>query len=145
LGDFGTAEIDGRKIFYVSGAWSIDRAYRIEGVSWWPDEELSVVELNNAIDLYTQEKPEIMITHDGPSPATTWILNRFMLTSENGYREQSPAPTRTGHALSAMFEIHQPKIWIFGHWHYSWIKKIKGTVFVCLNELEMQRLDDIIF
>ena len=28
-------------IMYIGGAWSIDREYRTEGVSWWRDEELS--------------------------------------------------------------------------------------------------------
>jgi predicted phosphodiesterase len=145
MGDYGVVEIEGHKIFYLGGAWSIDRHLRIEGVSWWPDEELSIPELNNAFDLYLETKPEIMITHDGPSHATTWILNRFVLNSQSAYREQSPIPTRTGQALSAMFEAYQPKLWAFGHWHASWIKKIKGTVFMCLNELEFQRFDDINF
>lgn len=145
LGDYGAIEIDGHRIFYVSGAWSIDRAYRTEGVSWWPEEELTIAELNQAFEQYLEYKPDVMITHDGPSHATTWILNRFSLAGTTPYREQSPHPTRTGQALSAMFEAYQPKLWVFGHWHTTWIKKIKGTVFVCLNELEFQRVDDINF
>lgn len=143
LGDYGVTEIDGHKIFFLGGAWSIDRPYRVEGVSWWPEEELMIVELNDALDLYIAEKPDIVVTHDGPQHATTWILNRFLLTSTNAGRMESPQVTRTGQALYAMFEEHQPKLWVFGHWHCSWIKKIKGTVFMCVNELEMQRFDDL--
>lgn len=145
LGDYGTAEIDGHRVFFLSGAWSIDRAMRIEGVSWWPEEELTIKELGEAFDLYLEYKPDVVITHDGPSHATTWILNRYMLSNNGVYLEQSPYPTRTGQALSAMFEAHQPKLWVFGHWHVSWIKKIKGTVFMCVNELEFQRFEDINF
>jgi predicted phosphodiesterase len=145
LGDFGATEIDGHSIFYVSGAWSIDRKDRTEGVSWWPDEELTIAELNTALDQYIATKPEIMITHDGPQQATTYILNRFMLSNNIAYSERTPTTTRTGQALYAMFEAYQPKLWVFGHWHYSWIKRINGTVFMCLNELEMQRFEDINF
>lgn len=145
LGDFGAIEIDGHKVFYVGGAWSIDRPMRIEGVSWWPEEELSIAELNQALELYIETKPDIMITHDGPQHATTYILNRFALASQNSYRFETPVATRTGQALYAMFEAHQPKLWVFGHWHYSWIKRINGTVFLCLNELESQRVEDINF
>ena len=145
LGDFGSKEIDGHRTFFVSGAYSIDRAYRTEGISWWPEEELSIMELNTALEQYVEYKPEIMITHDGPSHATTWLLNRYILANNVPYVEQSPIPTRTGQALTAMFEQYQPKLWIFGHWHTSWIKKINGTVFVCLNELEFQRFEDINF
>jgi predicted phosphodiesterase len=143
LGDYGVKEIEGKKVFWLSGAWSIDRAFRIEGVSWWPAEELTIAELNNAMDLYLEYKPDVVVSHDGPSQATIYLLNRFVLNSDTAYREQSPIPTRTGQALTAMFEAYQPKLHFFGHWHTSWIKKIKGTVFVCLNELEFQRLDEI--
>jgi predicted phosphodiesterase len=142
LGDYGITSIDGHKIFYLGGAWSIDRAYRKEGVTWWPDEELSIAELNDALELFIKEKPEIVITHDGPNQITHYLLNRFLINiGEN--REQSVIPTRTGQALSAMFDNHQPKLWLFGHWHTSWTKKIKDTQFICINELDYVRIEDI--
>ena len=36
LGDFG----EYKGMFFVSGASSIDRAFRTEGLDWWDDEEL---------------------------------------------------------------------------------------------------------
>jgi hypothetical protein len=130
LGDFGVKEIDGIRFFFVSGAWSIDKALRIEGRSWWPDEELSVQELELAVDAYKAEKPDIVITHDCPSPAAAEILKEYSLTGD-----PNVIPTRTGQALSAMFEVHQPKFWIFGHYHCDKVINIGQTEFVCLNEL----------
>src|SRR6266404_2664369 len=62
LGDYGYLEEDG--IFWVAGAFSIDRAYRIEGVSWWADEELSYAELGKATDLYREVKPRFVLSHE---------------------------------------------------------------------------------
>src|ERR1700693_5291578 len=47
LGDWGYDPET--KIFWLAGAFSIDRAWRTEGVSWWADEELSNLELQKAI------------------------------------------------------------------------------------------------
>jgi predicted phosphodiesterase len=144
MGDYGTKDIDGKKVFWLSGAFSIDRDMRIEGKSWWSDEELTIAELNKAMDLYLESKPEIMITHDGPYPATHYILNRFALQSQAWYKESSVEPTRTGQALSAMFEAYKPKLWIFGHWHVDYDKVINGTRFICLPELASMRVEDLI-
>jgi predicted phosphodiesterase len=144
LGDYGTKEIDGYKVFFVSGGWSIDRQFRKEGVSWWPDEELSIAELNIAMEEYLDVKPDVMLSHDGPTPATHYILNRYALQNNNYYSESSVTPTRTGQALSAMFREYQPKMWIFGHWHCNFDKIINGTRFICIPELESIRVEDIL-
>jgi hypothetical protein len=34
-----------------------------------------------------------------------------------------------------MFEAHQPKLWIHGHWHVSRNAEYNGTRFICLEEL----------
>jgi hypothetical protein len=43
----------------------------------------------------------------------------------------------TGNLLDAIFEVHQPENWYFGHHHSSEIKKIGNVVFQCLDELEL--------
>jgi predicted phosphodiesterase len=140
LGNYGSREIDGHRTFFMGGAWSIDQAWRTEGQTWWRDEELSMPELYAAHDEYVDYKPEIMISHDGPSQATTYLLNELLIASGSS-QVQSPISTRTGQALSAMFDSYQPKIWIFGHWHLNWRKEINGTLFICLNELQTLDLE----
>jgi len=129
IGDFGIHEgsfIDGRydKLFYISGSWSIDQAWRTPGISWWPEEELSYDELDQAVNLYLKEKPEIVCSHECPEE----ISQIFYPGTAH--------PTRTGQALSSMFQHHQPSYWFFGHHHKSWRKNVMGCQFVCLNELE---------
>jgi Icc-related predicted phosphoesterase len=126
--------VEGNMMF-VGGAWSIDRPWRTEGVDWWPDEELSIVELTAMIDTFVETKPEIMVTHDCPHSVADLILLR------NGGGHKPNYPTRTGQALEMMFAQHQPKIWIFGHWHINFDYIHNGTRFICLGELSHIDLD----
>lgn len=133
LGDYGCKTIDGIRIFYLSGAWSSDQWHRTEGVNWWRDEELSVAELQAAVDLYARVKPEIVLTHDGPEEAV-----RSLLAAHSAHKENNR--TATGGALNAMLDAHRPGKWIFGHWHTRFRKKIGGTEFRCLPELTWCRI-----
>ncbi len=107
----------------VRGAYSIDKAQRTENVNWWANEELSYAEMQRAIDSYIFNKPKIMITHDCPHEARQKLF---------GINEKSI----TTNGLQAMFENHQPELWVFGHHHCSKNEVINGTRFICLAELE---------
>lgn len=48
----------------------------------------------------------------------------------------------TVQAFDNMFEMHKPKLWIFGHWHHTLYKKISDTMFVCLGELDYIDYDE---
>lgn len=138
LGDFGEEELGGVKFFYVRGAFSIDKKYRDFGVSWWPEEELNREQFDAAMELYVAAKPEIMITHECPREISDLIGNPNVLR-EFGF-DPSRFTTKTSEALQRMFEAHQPKHWIFGHFHKNWETEVNGTHFQCLNEMSTVRL-----
>ena len=115
-------------VMYIGGAWSIDQAYRTEGVSWWRDEELSISELYEMIDIYEKIKPRIMITHDCSFDVATEMFFRSGILP-SGERHT----TRTASALNTMMEIHQPEFHFFGHWHHSIKRDYKNTTYVCLG------------
>jgi hypothetical protein len=125
----GTIEND---VMLVGGAWSIDRDWRTPGVDWWEDEELSYQELNNLIGVYETVKPRVMITHDCPTLAAYYMFIRNGKSIGGNVQHL----TRTGEALQAMFEIHQPEQWYFGHWHHTKSMDINGTRFQCIGELD---------
>lgn len=125
----GTVEDD--KMF-IGGAWSIDHASRIEGKTWWADEELSINELNTMIDIYRTAKPRVMFTHDCPTSISYDMFNLHMRTQFK---------TRTAEALQAMWEYHQPEMWFFGHWHETKDITLNGTKFQCLGCLEYMDVD----
>lgn len=131
----GTIEND---VMFIGGAWSIDWAYRREGIDWWRDEELSSEEFYRLIEIYAAMKPRVMITHDGPSKATNEMFIQTGLARMSGGKH---IKTRTGEALQAMFEIHQPELHFFGHWHHTMQVKIGKTWFHCLGELDYTDVD----
>lgn len=120
LGDY--SYFDG--IMTVRGAYSIDRWLRTEGLDWWCNEELSYADMQNAIDFYVDKKPDVMITHDCPRSIRKQVFN---------IHEKSI----TSDGLQAMFESHQPKLWIFGHHHKDMSEIIDGCRFICLDELSV--------
>lgn len=135
LGDFGFLEDD--NLFYLAGAFSIDRVWRVPGVSWWAGEELSSSKLQEAIDIYVKKKPRFVISHECPSTASVWLLGTLMI----GFRPEKLVSTRTGEAMQYMFDQHKPEKWIFGHYHIDKTFNWKGTEFTCVNELSTYDLD----
>ena len=115
-------------MMFIGGALSIDRYKRKEGVDWWPDEELSFSKMFEIGNDYADAKPEIVVTHDCPS-----TIYPFLRSHHN---EESA----TSGFLRNLFEIHQPKLWIFGHHHKSFDETILGTRFRCLAELETMEI-----
>lgn len=140
LGDYGYLPED--KLFWLAGAFSIDRAYRIEGVSWWNDEELSIEELGKAVNLYEEMKPEYVLTHECPSEAAIFMLQS--LIGEYFDAKKDCTNSRTAQALQLMYEIHQPKEWVFGHYHVDktfHLKQDSRTKFTCVAELSQYVLE----
>jgi len=131
LGRFGVLEFAEKKIFYMAGAWSIDQAHRTPGLSWWPNEELSLLEAEQCLQLWEKECKDIslVLTHDGPINVTQNILGSW------------PYETTTGKVGYEMWKIHNPPLWRFGHWHRCWSKKIGDTEFRCLNINEFEVLE----
>lgn len=125
----GTVEGD---IMYIGGAWSIDHAYRIEGKSWWRDEELSIMEFDRLVKVYEETKPRVMITHDCP----TSVAREMFITKGLSLGGATQFKTRTGEYLEHMFSLHKPEKWFFGHWHQTRKQNILGTEFQCLGELD---------
>jgi predicted phosphodiesterase len=126
LGDFGFSTLNGIDFFYYRGAYSIDRQYRTIGIDWWAEEQVSIDQFMKARELYREKKPKIVITHDCPENVAHLMLKPGDRVYQN----------TTGWALQELFNIHQPNLWIFGHWHQSKNFNYCNTNFVCLAELE---------
>ncbi|SRR6266478_3915737 len=137
-GEFGF--VDKFNLFFLGGAYSIDRMYRTPGISWWADEELNYPQLAQAIDFYIKMKPRIVATHEAPTAAVTYMLTQVL----GGFRSEKLAcgTSRTSVALQQMFDAHQPEEWVFGHYHASKSFDWKGTKFTCVNELDTYAITD---
>jgi hypothetical protein len=130
-GDFGVENIDNKQIFFMRGAWSIDKKYRTAGIDWWSEEELNYTQLSEAINLYKKIKPEIVITHECPLEIVQYVTNPNFV---RGFGFTDPViKTRTNMALQEMFEYHQPSVHLFGHYHVRKEIVVRGTKFICLD------------
>ena len=114
------------KFFIARGAYSVDKEYRVEGKSWWRKEEMNYDQANRCLNQFARDRPDVVLSHDCPE-----TIAPFFLT--NDYKL---IPSFTSKLLEEMFQLHQPKKWIFGHHHNSKTLEAKGTKFICLDELE---------
>ena len=131
LGDFGYLEEEG--IFFVSGAWSPDFNERIEGVTWWQDEELSKRQADAVIDLYEKVKPKIVATHDCPE-AVLPVMYRDRVRTFHTY---------TGQLFDALMSIYPPDVWVFAHHHKTHQFVVGSTKFYGLRILEALKIEEV--
>jgi len=126
LGDYGYTSLNRIEFFYYRGAYSIDRIYRTIGIDWWEDEQVGIEGFMKARELYRTTKPKIVITHDCPENIA------HQMVPDGGRVFQN----NTTWALQELLNIHEPDLWLFGHWHKSRTIQYGKTKFMCLNELE---------
>lgn len=140
LGEYGYFDLNGVAGYFISGAHSIDRAWRKENVNWWSDEQLSYMELVGAYDLYQFQKPEFVLSHDCPASVSKIIGNPEIL---NNFGHNPETYTNaTQECLEECFEFRQPKLWIFGHYHIRKELTIGRTKFICLPEFGYCDVDE---
>lgn len=130
-------------MMFCGGAVSIDKAYRHEGFSWWEDEELSESDLVNVEQTYAVAKPEIMVSHECPEKIAALLVGRLnnLATPGQKWKLDPRWDSRTRHAFDRMHSVHQPQLWIFGHWHVRFDDIVDGTRFICLPELATIDID----
>ena len=104
---------------------------RVTGRDFWNDEQLSHDELGEVIAAYEKAKPEIVITHECPYELIDpYVGAPFLANMAAAYGR-----SRTSMALQAMYDAHQPKIWIFGHYHVRKAIETGKTRFEALDML----------
>ena len=117
-------------IFYINGAKSIDRERRVENVDWFNTEQHTLNELYDLMGSFVINKPEIVISHTIPTE-----VKRIMFQGIKTYDT-----SRTESVMDLMFQEHQPKIWIFGHFHVSYTFHYKGCSFICLGHDQIMKI-----
>jgi Icc-related predicted phosphoesterase len=104
---------DGRNILFMGGALSIDKHLRREGWDWFPEETISYSDMENL----PEEKIDIFVTHTCPEELVDDLIMY--------YPEKRAEPSN--YALSQLWKIYKPQLWIFGHWHVYKEGTLMGT------------------
>lgn len=115
---------DGRNILFMGGGYSIDKAYRTEGVDWFREETISQKDFENLPDM----KIDIVVSHTCPEE----LVDRMILY--NSYKKLEPSNT----ALSRIWNMYNPSLWFFGHWHNYVEITMKDTKFYALDHTQNQ-------
>jgi hypothetical protein len=138
-GDFGYDKTTG--IFHIAGAWSIDYSMRVEGVSWWRDEELNWYDLANAFELYKKVKPRFVVSHECPTKASQTLIGGLVIGTDYATAKLECGKTRTAIVMQRMLDEHQPEQWVFGHYHMDHQFFVHGydTRFVCVGGVMNRR------
>lgn len=121
--------INNRKIFIMGGATSVDKAYRTEGVSWWPEEEPAEEVFEEAVDNLKKYDNEVdyIITHTCPE----FIRDEFV-KDFNGFINYTSPVERF---LEVVIDTVKYKKWYFGHIHVD--RKIEQfNMRVLFNDVE---------
>lgn len=140
LGDFGTIPGCDSTLF-VRGAFSIDYKYQKQVGCFNPYEELTESQGNKALDLYEKIKPEVVIAHDAPRSIANLIGNPDFL--RNFGFDPDKFTTATSELLQEMVNISPPKLFVHGHFHRSYQKKIGNTLFIGLGELQTLKITQV--
>ena len=103
--------IEGKKIFVFGGAESIDKEYRIPGVSWWPQEIPSFKEMETGYKSLEEHdnKVDYILTHTCSKSAFEYIAIK------EKFKNNGNDPTID--YLESIKENTEFKHWYFGHFH----------------------------
>jgi len=106
-------EIDGNKIFTFGGGYSIDKDWRVEGESWWPQEMPTTDEYNLGIVNLEKHnrKVDYIITHSCPMSIFQVINERF----DMGHKINGEDKLR--YYFEEIMQYIDFKKWYFGHFH----------------------------
>ena len=116
-------DINGTTFFTFGGAHSIDRAYRIEGVDWFPEEIPTHEEYEEGLDNLEKHdyRVDYIITHTAPREVAAAL----------GYGEESDDETALRRYLQQIADETEYKEWFFGHFHED---EVIEDVFVALYD-----------
>ncbi len=101
-------DVNGKSIFAMGGAYSIDKYRRSEGYSWWPQEQPNDEEYRNAINNLKKHHNEVdlIITHTMPQKMI-WRYGKY----------PEPHDMQLTGFFDWIYEDVKFNHWYCGHWH----------------------------
>lgn len=107
--------VGGHSVLSLGGAASVDRAWRQEGVSWWPDEEITREHVAEAI---AGGPADLMLTHESPARTPVRAVREILRTNPLGFPDDARAESATSRArVAKVWDILYPELLIHGHMH----------------------------
>lgn len=105
----------------VGGAGSIDKQWRVEGKSWWPQEIISD-DVVNEVEEGDVDQVDILITHEASDdpvfPVRKILENPFV--QMKWPHEDIVISEEQRKLVSRVIAKVKPKVHLHGHWHEPW-------------------------
>ena len=117
---------DGRRVFCCGGGKSVDRFFRKEGASWFPQEIVKMRDIPKDLP-----RCEIVLSHTVPN--RLGVLETFPKLDP---RCMDTSPDPTCEVLDHVFDAVRPDLWIASHLHVLKRGKVKGTEYVVLDRTD---------
>ena len=117
-----TMELNGYNCLFIGGAVSIDKDSRVEGVSWWRNEELSYSDYLNL----PEESIDVVFSHTVPTCAFSKMPDITQFLSAK-FQDSSCR------VLEEALHKYKPKQWFFGHFHKQYQFELEGCKFIGLD------------
>lgn len=118
-------EIEGTRFFTMGGAYSIDKMYRTQGLSWFPEEIPTLKEYEEGWNNLEKVgfNVDYILSHTGPRE----------VVASMGYGELSDGEVELRQYLQRVADNTDFTAWYFGHFHED--VEIEETFFCLYDEL----------
>jgi hypothetical protein len=119
----------GWKFLSLGGAPSVDFEYRKRGVSWWPQEAITMGDVYRVREgVEAQGTVDVMITHDAPKGVLA--IEESIGENPFGFSERGLKYAAEGRELlHAAWETAQPGLLFHGHYHMRVDEVVQGDGF----------------
>lgn len=112
-------EWDGIKFLALGGAYSVDRAQRTLGISWFKEEEVSDEDILKAIN-YPNPQTDVLVMHDSPGGAPNPVVDdpRRAIQGVHWFGKESiDAANKHREKLQIVPLLTDPVLIVHGHYH----------------------------
>lgn len=110
----------------MGGASSVDKVWRTEGSSWWPEELVTPADLERlqvAVAATPTVRVDVVFAHDMPDevPLATLLGSR----AGHGFPPEAiEASDAHRKVMSEVLKIAQPSLWLHGHYHVPAVTRV---------------------
>ena len=126
----GTVWQWGQVVFMgAGGGYSVDKLYRVPGVSWWPQETINGEELARCV---SAGKVDVLITHDA---GAGWSIPGTHRTVDLFPVEEIERSEKHRARVREIMDAVKPRLALHGHYHTRYeLELVSGTVVVGLAD-----------
>lgn len=126
---------NGKTFFTMGGALSIDKAHRTPNVSWWPEEDIRYLDLEEACENLQRHNMAVdyVLSHAAPMTFLQDLIDKKCLS-------EPLIDDSNSKVLEKIYKQIKFNRWYFGHYHIEAIQKNYTALYDAIIELKEEKL-----